>query len=339
MQTQKKRKPAVPEGYEPKKMALLRILQIMRENTDEKHPITQEKIQRILDREYGIVLERKAISRNLSLLKDSGFEIVSSREGSYLVGTDFEDSELHLLIDGVLSSRYITARQSKDLIDRICKLTSMHFRANAKYIHSVNDWGKTDNQALFYNIELADQAIAGGHRLEYDYNKYGTDLKLHKSSHQIVSPYRMILHNQRYYLMAYSEYWGNMVFHRLDRITNMSVTDDKATPVTQVPGYEHGISNKELAETKPYMYTDKPEQVEMLVDTTIIDQVVDWFGTGIRVRVTDDPARVKVTLSASPNAMEHWAMQYIDYVEVTAPEELRKKMREALQRGIEKYES
>ena len=325
------------EGYEPKKMALLRILQILKENTNAKHPITQEKIQRILDRDYGIVLERKAISRNLSLLKESGFEIVSGRDGSYLVGTNFEDSELHLLIDGVLSSRYITARQSKDLIDRICRLTSKHFRANAKYIHSVNDWGKTDNQALFYNIELADQAIAASKRLEYDYNKYSTDLKLHKSSHQIVSPYRMILHNQRYYLMAYSEYWGNMVFHRLERITNMTVTEEKATPITKVPGYEHGISIKELAETKPYMYSDKPETIDMLVNASIIDQVVDWFGTGIRVRETDDPARVKVTFKASPNAMEHWAMQYIDYVEVTAPEKLREKIRESIQKGMEKY--
>lgn len=337
MQTQKKRKPGAVEGYEPKKLALLRILQILKENTNEKHPITQEKIQWILERDYGIILERKAISRNLSLLKDSGVEIASCREGSYLVGTDFEDSELHLLIDGVLSSRYITAKQSKDLIDRICRLTSKHFRANAKYIHSVNDWGKTDNQALFYNIELADQAIAGGKRLEYDYNKYGTDLKLHKSSHQIVSPYRMILHNQRYYLMAYSEYWGNMVFHRLDRITDMSVTEENATSLTKIPGYEHGISSKELAETKPYMYSDQPETIDMLADASIIDQVVDWFGTGIRVRATDDPARVKVTLKASPNAMEHWAMQYIDYVEVTAPESLRKKIREALQNGVEKY--
>ena len=135
----------------------------------------------------------------------------------------------------------------------------------------------------------------------------------------------MILHNQRYYLMAYSEYWGNMVFHRLERITNMTVTEEKATPITKVPGYEHGINIKELAETKPYMYSDKPE-------------TIDWFGTGIRVRETDDPARVKVTFKASPNAMEHWAMQYIDYVEVTAPEGLRKKIREALQRGVEKYE-
>ncbi|MBR5667251.1 MAG: WYL domain-containing protein [Lachnospiraceae bacterium] len=325
------------EGYEPKKMALLRILQILKENTNAKHPITQEKIQRILDRDYGIVLERKAISRNLSLLKESGFEIVSGRDGSYLVGTNFEDSELHLLIDGVLSSRYITARQSKDLIDRICRLTSKHFRTNAKYIHSVNDWGKTDNQALFYNIELADQAIAAGKRLEYDYNKYSTDLKLHKSSHQIVSPYRMILHNQRYYLMAYSEYWGNMVFHRLERITNMTVTEEKATPITKVSGYEHGISIKELAETKPYMYSDKPETIDMLVDASVIDQVIDWFGTGIRVRATDDPARVKVTFKASPNAMEHWAMQYIDYVEVTAPEKLREKIRESIQKGMEKY--
>lgn len=29
----------------------------------------------------------------------------------------------------------------------------------------------------------------------------------------------MILHNQRYYLMAYNEYWKNMAFYRMDKIT------------------------------------------------------------------------------------------------------------------------
>lgn len=139
----------------------------------------------------------------------------------------FEDSELHMLIDGVLSSKYITAKHSKDIINRLCGLSNKYFRSNVKHIHSVNDWYKTDNQALFYNIELIDTAIEEGKQVHYDYNKYGTDKKLHKSSHQYVTPYLMVLHNQRYYLMAYSEYWGNMVFHRLDRITNMIVVDKR----------------------------------------------------------------------------------------------------------------
>lgn len=213
------------ESFEPKKLALIRIWQILKEYSDYDHPLTQDDIARHLESDYGIVIERKAISRNISLLKEAGAEIESGRTGSYLERRDFEDSELKLLIDGVLCSKYITAKQSKDLIDRLCGLSNKYFRSHVKNIHSVNDWYKTDNQALFYNIELIDTAIEEGKQIHYDYNKYGVDKKLHKSSHQYMSPYLMILHNQRYYLMAYSEYWGNMAFHRLDRITNMNISD------------------------------------------------------------------------------------------------------------------
>ena len=276
------------ESFEPKKLALIRIWQILKKYSDYDHPLTQEDISSYLKNDYGIVIERKAISRNISLLKEAGVEIESKRTGSYLDYREFEDSELHMLIDGVLSSKYITARHSKDLIDRICELSNKYFRSNIKYIHSVNDWSKTDNQALFYNIELIDSAVEEGKQIHYDYNKYGIDKKLHKSSQQYVSPYLMILHNQRYYLMAYSEYWGNMVFHRLDRITNMTMTDKKATPIRTVAGFENGIDYKNLSTAMPYMYTDEPERIDFLADINIIDQVIDWFGTDIKLMKTDD---------------------------------------------------
>ena len=242
-----------------------------------------------------------------------------------------------MLIDGVLSSKYITAKHSKDIINRLCGLSNKYFRSNVKHIHSVNDWYKTDNQALFYNIELIDTAIEEGKQVHYDYNKYGTDKKLHKSSHQYVTPYLMVLHNQRYYLMAYSEYWGNMVFHRLDRITNMLVVDKKATPIRNVPGYESGINYKELSSTMPYMYTDRPEHIDFIADIGIIDQIIDWFGSDIRIVNADEESKAKVSVKASPKAMVHWAMQYMDHVEITAPESVRNRIRESLQNGIMKY--
>ena len=115
-------------GYEPKKLALLRIWQILKENSDSDHPLTQEEIGTYLERDYGIEIERKAISRNLSLLREASIEIESNREGSYLESREFEDSELHMLIDGVLSSRYITAGHSKDLIDRLCGMSNKYFK-------------------------------------------------------------------------------------------------------------------------------------------------------------------------------------------------------------------
>ena len=105
------------EGLEAKKLALLRILQILHKYSDIQHPLTQEKIAYYLDSEYGIVIERKAISRNISLLKEAGVDIESRRAGSYLESREFEDSELKLLIDGVLCSQHINPHHSSDLIE------------------------------------------------------------------------------------------------------------------------------------------------------------------------------------------------------------------------------
>jgi len=323
------------EGLEPKKLALIRIWQILKEYSDYDHPLTQDYIAAHLENDYGIIIERKAISRNISLLKEADIEIESRRAGSYIDCREFEDSELRMLIDGVLSSKHITAKHSKDLIERLCGLSNKYFKSHIKNIYSVNDWSKTDNQALFYNIELIDTAIETG-KLSYDYNKYGADKKLHKSSYQEVSPYQMILHNQRYYLMAYSEYWGNMVFHRLDHITNMSISKTPAVPIRSVAGYESGIDYKRFSSAMPYMYSDEPERIEFIADACIIDQIIDSFGCDTQISKRGD-GRVTVTVKASPIAMEHWAMQYINYVEITKPDTLRQKIKITIEKSFEKY--
>ena len=327
------------DSFEPKKLALLRIYQILRDYTDYDHPLMHVEIADYLESDYGIVLERKAVSRNISLLKEAGFDIQTDKRGTYLDAREFEDSELHMIIDAVLSSKHITAKHSKDLIDRICGLSNRYFRSSVKHVYSVGDWGKTENQALFYNIELVSSAIEHGKQLHYEYNKYGLDKQLHKTSQQYVSPYQMILHNQRYYLMAYSEYWGNMVFHRLDRISNMTITEESATPLKSVPGYENGIDYKKLSSSMPYMYTDEPEWIEFVADISIIDQIIDWFGMEIRFKKTDDENKIRVLIKASPSAMEHWAMQYVNYVEVISPKSLRERITESLRKASEKYEA
>ena len=323
---------------EPKKLALLRIWQILQKHSDYDHPMTQEDIIKYLENDYGIKMERKAVGKNIADLRDAGIDIGSCRAGSYIDSREFEDSELKLLIDGVLQSKYITAKHSKDLIEKLCGLSNKYFRSHVKNVYSVNDWGKTENQALFYNIDVVDEAIATGKQVQYDYNKYGVDAKLHKSSFQRVSPYQLILHNQRYYLMGYSDYWGNMTFHRLDRISNMRIYDKPATPITSVKGYENGIDFKQIASTMPYMYTDTPERIEFIADEYIVDQIIDWFGKDIKMStLPDNEKKVKVELFASPHAMEHWALQYLNYVEVIKPVSLRIRIKELLDKAIKIY--
>ena len=325
------------EGLEAKKLALLRILQILHKYSDLQHPLTQEKIAYYLDSEYGIVIERKAISRNISLLMDADVEIGHCRDGYYLETREFEDTELKLLVDSVLCNQNITAKHSADLIEKLCKLSNKYFRSHVKNVYAVKDWNKSDNSALFFNIEMIDMAINEGKQVQYDYNKYGKDKKLHKSSFQRATPYQLILHNQRYYLMGYSEYWGNVIFHRLDRITNIKIYDAPAYPLKKVPGYESGIDYKKISTTMPYLHSDKPERVEMLADAWVIDQVVDWFGKDLAVRETDDPEKIIISLWANPYAMSLWALQYVNYIEVISPAHLRNKIRDFLKTGLDKY--
>lgn len=240
-----------------------------------------------------------------------------------------------MLIDGVLASRYIPASYSADLIKKLCRLSSKYFLPHVKNTYSVNEWSKSENPDIFLNIEIADIAIDAGKQVTFTYNKYGADKKLHKTSEHTVSPYQFILRNQRYYLMAYNEKWQNMGFYRLDRITDMRMTRKAATALRSVKGYESGIDYRAIATSLPYMFTDKPEYVEFLADAGIIDQIVDWFGDNARIEQSGD--RVKVGVRVSPMAMEYWAMQYLNSVEILSPASLRSHILANLEAAREKY--
>ena len=323
-------------NLEPKKNALLRIWQIFQKYSDYDHPLTQDDILRYLSRDFGIELERKAVARNISYLKEAGVEIESCKRGSYLSYRDFDDSELRLLVDGVLASRHITERHSKALIEKLCNLSNIYFRSHVKNIYSVDQWSKSDNSQFFLNISLVNEAIENGKQISFSYNKFGTDKKLHTTATHRVSPYQLILHNQRYYLMAHNEKWKDVGFFRLDKITDMAISEETATPLKSVEGYENGIDYRRLASALPYMFADKIERVEFLADESVADQIIDWFGDGVGIKKSGD--KLKVSVYVSPRAMEYWAMQYLNHVEIISPQRLRDKIKENLKSAMNKYQ-
>ncbi len=336
------------DSSEAKKLLIVRIMQVLERYSDVNHPLTQEEIIKKLEKDYGINAERKAIGRNIALLQEV-FEseginnpataiVIESdkRKGTFLDKRLFEDAELRLLIDGVLASKHISEKYSSDLIEKLSMLSNKYFKSNIKHVYSVKDWNKTKNKALFLNIALIDEAIEKGRQITFDYNKYGADKKLHKTSTHTASPYQLILHNQHYYLVFLSEKWKNMGHFRLDKITNIDITDEPLTPLRKIKGYENGLDYKKFASSLPYMFTDDIEKVTFVCDESIIDQVVDWFGE--EVKLTDmGGGKFEAAVLASPNAMEYWAMQYLNFVEIKTPLKLREKIKDNLKAAEEKY--
>ena len=59
----------------PKKLLIMNILDILRKYTDENHRLSQNDILEILEREYQMKTERKAVKRNLMDLIEFGYDI------------------------------------------------------------------------------------------------------------------------------------------------------------------------------------------------------------------------------------------------------------------------
>lgn len=330
-----------------KDLAIVYIMDILASYTDPDHPMLYQEIEEILRDEYGIDLERRTVAAKINLLIESGLiERKGLKSGAYFDNREFLNEELDLLIYSVMANRNLPQSQVRDLADRIGDLGGRHFkpmigtgRSMLMESRSAAE-GSYDggNQEIFMNLEDINRAIRSSNQITFDYCRYGLDKKLHIDSTHTASPYYVIMKDQKLWLAAYSETHGTVSFFRIDRIKNVSIRRKKSVDIRSVHGYEMGLDAEYLKSALPYMYSDRPERITFKADKAIVDQIVDWFGNAVKLkRDKTDSSKVIATIRTSPMAMEYWAKQYIDHVEIIEPLSLRVKIRESLESGVARY--
>ena len=93
---------------------------------------------------------------------------------------------------------------------------------------------------------------------------------------------------------------------------------------------------QQLAE-QLYMYSGNTEEVCFLADSCILSDVLDWFGSEIRIEPAMRPNLLRITVQVHPTAMQHWALQYGKYVTVLSPESLRMELAEIAAKLSKRY--
>lgn len=63
------------------------------------------------------------------------------------------------MIDSLLFSKHVPYRQCKDLVEKLEGLSNIYFKSRVSHISRLPD-ESGDNQQLFLNIELLDEAIS-----------------------------------------------------------------------------------------------------------------------------------------------------------------------------------
>lgn len=340
---------------QPKKLLIVNILDILRRYSDEEHRLTQKDIETLLEKEYSMKADRKAIKRNLMNLVDFGYEIGYTeidRGGTHGEATictdwylerDFSDAELRLLIDSLLFSKQIPYKQCKDLIEKLKGLSNNYFTAKVKHICNLPE-NSIANPQLFYTIDILDDAIEKHKQVIFSLNevnylkhrvlrtdKGGTIMRF------TFNPYQMVATNGRYYLIGNFDYYDNIAYIRIDHISNIEMTKHSAKPMKQVKGLENGLKLPQHMAEHIYMLYGETETVKFRCPQFLADQLVDWFGTDFNVESTEDDSMV-VSVKVNTRAMRFWALQYGTFVEVLEPKSLRDDIKKSVNTMAGNYE-
>lgn len=346
---------------QPKKMLILNILDILRKYTDEDHRLSQKEIVDILRTEYTMIVDRKAIKRNIMNLIDFGYNIEYSEsvrmvpnaktgelEESYILSDfylvrDFTAGELRLLIDSLLFSKHIPYSQCKELIEKLEGLSNQYFTFNVKHIQTMPDIAP-QNKQIFYTIEVLNEAISKGRQVSFTYNEYGTDLKLHLRKNSagqvreyIINPYQIAAVNGRYYLICNYDKYDNVANYRLDRITAIKLLDTPAKCAQKVKGLENGFDLPRHMAEHIYMFTGESATVTFRFKKYLINDVIDWFGKNIEFfEETEEDVTAKVYVNLM--AMRRWALQYALHTKMLSPQSLVEDVKADIQKAMALYQ-
>ena len=344
-----------------KKALLLSILDILRRYSDEDHRLSQKDIVKLLNRDYGLTVERKSIRRNILSLMECGYEIeyteavrmmpnrqTGEMEESYIwsdfyLVREFTDSELRLLIDGLLFSKHIPYSQCKELVEKLEGLSNNYFRSRVRHIRTMPD-NVPPNKQLFYSIEILDEAISRKRQVSFHYMEYGTDKLQHPRLRSdgtvreyVINPIQMAAANGRYYLIGNTEPYENVSHYRLDRIADIRLLEQPARLPEQIKGLENGINLPQHMSEHLYMFSGESESVTFRMQKHIINDVIDWFGLDVNF-FDETPEEVTARVRVNLSAMRYWAMQYGRYVQILSPRSLVEEVKEDLRAALQQYE-
>ena len=340
----------------PKSLIALQLLNILQKYSDENHRFTVKELKEKLYSEYGAVVERKAIKRNLDNLLIMGYNLEFDEterinkygekeimQTNWYLEHDFSDAELRLMIDSLLFSKQLSRTHNEKLIGKIKNLSSVHFGGKIKHIYYIPN--NTSNKEVLYNVEILNEAIDRNKKVRFCVYSYQKDKKLHPRlwgdgnvKEYIVNPYQMVVTNGRYYLIGNIDKFDNIAHFRIDRIKGIKIVEDSVRKkYTEIPEMKDGFQlGKHMAE-HVYMFSGKSERVQFIAKTYLYNDLMDWFGDDLRF-IKEENNEVLCEVSVNLKSMKLWALQYSPHVKVISPKSLVEEIKQDLKYALNEYE-
>ncbi|MBQ0036817.1 MAG: WYL domain-containing protein [Firmicutes bacterium] len=320
---------------EDKKTSVIALLKILEEHSDENHILTQPELLDLLDRLYGVKLDRRTLYRNIEMLQDFGYDISTYNDngkGYYLRDRQFEPSQINVLCNAIHSSTFIPNNSSKELINKLLATQSKYIRSDYRATVFMENKNKKENKEFFLNVEVISEAIKNRKTISFNYTKYNLNKELvdKRQEPYIISPYYMVYKGEKVFMIGKSIHHEDLTHFRVDKMKKIKITDDRYIRLAK------SEDPYEYAKSKIYMYNGDDLKVAIKCDYEILDDIIDIFGKDIRLEKQDDNYFVAY-VKTSMQGMAYLALQYINHMEVLEPTEVRQEIIKALKNGQKKY--
>jgi predicted DNA-binding transcriptional regulator YafY len=322
---------------------LLALKEIFLRHTDEDHQLSiKELVEKLKIEVPGCTADAKTVKKYMETLKETGFDIIENVERfgeKYYSHQDrlFEKYQLRLLIDPILSARFITEEEKKQIVSNVKKLTSSHIAKSLPdpivYQQSINQ----DYQLVKLHIDKIHDAIFESKLITFQYG----DFDIHKEfqlrqggkPYQI-KPLALIWESDFYYLIGedtkYSED-DNPRNYRLDRMRNVEHTKDKFIK------NRRDISSYVQQSFHMFGGQDEWMTLQFNLNRVALNGVIDKFGIDADIRKGEDNTfilKAKVKLS---EGLKGWILGWGRHVKVLSPPSLVEDMKQELEKMMNAY--
>ena len=261
------------------------------------------------------------------------FIVSEGKNGKYYLthrpqGIEVED--IRLLAECVYNARFITKGDAERLIPIVCGLVSQWDAEDIEHDAFVVDRIKTNNKSVMSNVMTINYAMRSGtladphepEKITFKYQKYSIEnvnktIDRRKGERYKVSPYRLLINDGNYYMLAFDDYAQDMRTYRVDRMKDIRPTGEKRDG----RAVYKNIDLENYTQRVFGMFGGKRVRVNMRFINPLLDTVIERFGTkDVRYEKKDDS---HFTVSPEVELSEHfyaWLCAFGNKAKIIGPD-------------------
>lgn len=321
-----------------RKFRMLRVKQILENETDSAHYITMTQLLEFLNDENE--KDRRTLYDDIKDLKYLGTTVkISKGYAPPRLNVEerlFSISELKLIIDAVASSKFLTQKATQEIIDKLKGFCSRYEATELNRQTLLSNRAKRIDAEYHNNVGILSKAIEMRQKVTFSYYRLNIHNKReYNKKESIVSPWIMLYYNDNYYLMAYD---GKIMrYYRLDRIDTVKILDEKS---------EGEEEYKKIKEELPFrtqssfnLFGGEKKLVTLRVPVHFYYIIADQFGTNLYPVM--DKSKEFFTVSvpvAVGDQFFGWVLSMGNKVTIIDPPDVKRQMVEMMRGVLKHYE-